>query len=140
MHQFFVYGNYFAADISKIPVANLLLTVSSKSCARLLPLVGTVARPCPGLNRHNNAQTFCSRQKQWLEFCAIYFITYPVMRHLGQCEHNLIVACYTVYLSNSCMINGYTVKTSTIKEYLQAMARSSTNARIIDPSKIANGA
>lgn len=104
-------------------MANLLLTVLSKSRARLLPLVSTVARPCPGLNRAYNAQTFCSRQKHWLEFCAIYFITDPVMRHLGQCKHNLITACYAVYLSNNCTINDYTVKTNSNKEYLQAMAR-----------------
>ena len=121
-------------------MASLLPTVSAESRAHLLPLVGAVAGPCPGLNKACNARTFCSRQMHWLEFCAIFYILDPVMQQFSQLKHNLISACYAVYLSNGCTIYDCTIKTSTIKGYLTAMAKISANAQFIDPCKTTYGA
>ena len=55
-------------------------------------------------------------------------------------ERNLISACYAVYLSNGCTIKDMFVTTDTIKGYLNAMARISTKAQMIDPSKTTYGA
>ena len=121
-------------------MASLLPSLSSESRAHLLPLVGVVTRPCPGRNKARQARTLCSRQKHWLEFCAISAITDPVMRASSQFEHNLISACYTVYLSNGCTIKDMFIGTETIKGYLAAMAKISAKAQMIDPCKTEYGA
>ena len=70
----------------------LLPSLSAESRACLQPLVCVVAQPSSGPNQAKITRTLHSRQRHWLEFCAIKNIRDPVLRHLSQHERNLVAS------------------------------------------------
>ena len=55
-----------------------------------------------------------------------------MLRHLSQQKRNLVVASYTVYLSNGATIKDILIKHATIKAYLDTLAKVCAKAKLID--------
>ena len=113
---------------------DLLPSLPAESRLCLESLVRVVAQPSSGPNKASTIRTLCSRQRHWLEFCAINKIPDPVLRHQSQHERNVVAASYTVYLSNGATIKDIPIKLTTIKAYLAALAKVSAKALLISPT------